>query len=279
MMALKHLWQAIYQKITHQKSTKNDHKTWALTPTTTSIDVELGRALWPLLSRNLMSNDFTQHKNSIPLSVLGELPELIQHDVGMPLKPLRLLPTSALGANEYRLFIRGQNVGNGHIYPGFYQVLSELCLPEYAEEVLCVLRFDIDPLTHGPCYWVPENHGADSKARYYPQASEVLRNHCYEVALASAGSLVSMNDLMPLLKQLQKHYPQEMSVLMNERGLSLKSLHYVLCHLWEARVSTRDWATVLANLIFLTEQSNNPGEWVDTWLSVMPEEDFNIFAF
>ncbi|MBY0450291.1 MAG: FHIPEP family type III secretion protein [Cyanobacteria bacterium] len=278
-MALKHLWQAIYQKITDQKSQKKDSTEIRLTPSNTSIDVELGRALWPLLSGDLMSGDLTQDKKSVPLSILGELPGLIQRDVGMPLKPLRFLPTSAVGPNEYRLFIRGQNVGNGYIYPGFYQVLSQLTFPDGAETIREQVRFDIDPLTHAPCYWVPECCIAPAEAKYYPQAAHVLRNHCYEVALASAGSLVSMNDLMPLLKQLRQHFPQEIAVLIDERDLSLKTLHYVLCHLWEARVSTRDWATVLANLIFLTEQSNNPDEWVDTWLSVMPEEDFNIFAF
>jgi flagellar biosynthesis protein FlhA len=198
-----------------------------------AVELEVGLGLVPLLGTG-QGVDLKDRIHALRRQVAAEL--------GLVLPPVRVRDNLELETNQYRIRVRGAEVGNGTVLPSYYLAMTTGTLP--VEGIATH-----DPVFGVPAYWIR----ADAKDRAelagatVIDAPSVIVTHLAEVVRRHAWEILGRQDVQTLLDHVRQSHPAVVQELIPDL-LSLGELQRVLAALLRERVSIRDLPTILEAL-------------------------------
>ena len=215
------------------------------------IRIELGYGLLGLVNDAAADNRLTDQ--------IRALRRQFAADLGFVLPAVRMLDNLALGANDYRLFLKETEVARGSVHPERLLAMhpggAAITLPGEATREPA---FGMDAL------WIDRAHRADALAQGLTvvDAVTVVTTHLTEVLRDGLPELLSYTETQKLLADLPGDQQKLVSDLVPGR-VTLATVQRVLQSLLGEGVSIRDLATILeaigeasaqtANVVSITE--------------------------
>ena len=197
-----------------------------------TLELELGVGLVQLVDR-AQHGDLLDKISSIRRSLAMEL--------GTVMPPVRIRDNVQLGANEYRVKIRGNPVASGQVRPGKLLAM---------DSGIVTGKIDGEP-TKEPAFglnawWIDAALRSRAETMNFTvvQPSEVLATHLTELVRRHADELLTRDEVNNLLEQLKQKAPKlvEETIPAIVKPVELQK---ILQNLLKERVSVRDLETVL----------------------------------
>ncbi|MDX2035181.1 MAG: flagellar biosynthesis protein FlhA [Isosphaeraceae bacterium] len=178
------------------------------------------------------------------LERLRTIRQRVARDLGLIVPQVRIRDEIGLGANDYRLKIRGTIVGQGTAYAGRLLAVPPSGLATRPEG-----RDGIDPTTGRPAVWIHADGReiAELAGCRILEASAVVAGHFAEVVLGHADELMTREQVGRLLDKVRGGSPALVDEVVPGL-LRAGEVQRILQNLLRERVSVRDLETILETL-------------------------------
>jgi flagellar biosynthesis protein FlhA len=199
------------------------------------MGIEVGYKIVPLVD---------PQKNGGILERINALRRQMARDMGMIVPPIRVRDNLQLGANQYVIKIRGQDVAKGDIFPDCYLAIDSGTTTKSVEGTKT-----FDPAYGLPALWISGAGKDDAEASGYTivdpvsvmitHLTEIIKNHAYEI--------LCREDVQKLIENLKKESPTIVDEL-TPGIMPLGNVQEVLKNLLKEHVPIRDMATILETI-------------------------------
>ncbi|MBN2143646.1 MAG: flagellar biosynthesis protein FlhA [Candidatus Aureabacteria bacterium] len=161
-------------------------------------------------------------------------------DLGLIVPPIRIRDNMQLGANEYSIKIKGNEVAKGEVIPDSYLAMNPTGIPEELVGIQTV-----EPAFGLPATWVneTEKNRAETLGFTVVDASSVLATHLTELIKKYAHELLSRQDVQGMVDNLKKRYPAVVEDVIPVK-ISIGQTHRVLQNLLREQISIRNLMTI-----------------------------------
>ena len=192
----------------------------------------------------------------------GSLVERIQRirrqmvqDLGLVVPSVHLRDNLRLDSGEYRILLRGEEVGRGRVVPRQHLAIN----PGDADKPLKGLA-TIDPVFGLEAFWIHEKTRMDAQASGYTvvDVPTVLTTHLTELLQQYGHELYSRNQLNTMLERVGEENPKLVDELIPD-PLPRSTVLRVFRNLLREGVSVRDGQTVLEALSDHAPRMRDPG--------------------
>ena len=165
-------------------------------------------------------------------------------DLGLIVPSVHLRDNLRLDGGEYRVVLRGEEVGRGRVVPRQHLAIN----PGDAEPNLSGLKC-IDPVFGLEALWITDKNKLDAQAKGYTvvDVPTVLTTHLTEILQQYGHELFSRNQLHNMLERVGEENPQLVEELIPDQ-LPRSSVLRVFRNLLREGVSVRDGTTILEAL-------------------------------
>lgn len=175
-------------------------------------------------------------------------------ELGIIVPPIRIRDNIQLPPNRYVMRIRGTQVAEGELMPGYYLALESGTLASRVEGIPTK-----DPAFGLPGLWIPEVRKEQAERAGYTvvEPAAVLATHLKEVIRQNAHRLLTRQEVSRLIEGVKK----ENQALVDELIpglLSLGQVQKVLQNLLRERVSIRNLVTILEALADSAPMTKDP---------------------
>ncbi len=208
------------------------------------LRIELGYGLLPLIHTDTGPRLTDQVK---------AVRRAIAHDLGFVTPPVRILDNMQLGANEYVIRLKEQEIARGELRPGHFLVMDPGGKP---------INLIGDP-TKEPAFgldamWVDESQREEASLKGFTvvDAATVLTTHLTEIIKGEAPELLSYAETRKLIDALPDKHRNLVNDLIPSVA-SVTTVQRVLQALLGEKVSIRDLPTVLEAIAEAAPQSQN----------------------
>ncbi len=217
-----------------------------------ALELEVGYGLLPLID--------VEKGGELPGRVTA-LRRQLASDLGILLPSVHLRDNLRLEATEYRVKLRGQQIGSGVIYPDRLMALE----PGGGEPPIDGLTAK-EPAFGLPARWILQSDRPQAEAMGLTlvDPASVITTHLSEVIRRTAHELVGRQEVQELLATLSKESPKLVEDTV-PAAITLGELARVVRGLLRERLSVRDLRTVLEavgdaaprskDTVFLVEQT------------------------
>jgi flagellar biosynthesis protein FlhA len=200
-----------------------------------TLELEVGFSVVPLVDKG-RGGDLLDKISAIRRQLAVEL--------GLVMPPVRIRDNVNLGANEYRVKIRGNPVAAGQLRPGRLLAMdSGIATGRIDGEATKEPAFGLD------AWWIDPALRDRAETLNYTvvQPTEVLATHLTEIVRRHADELLTRDEVNNLLEQLKQKAPKlvEETVPAVVKPVELQK---VLQNLLRERVAIRDLETILETL-------------------------------
>lgn len=205
-------------------------------------------------------------KNGGILERINALRRQMARDMGMIVPPIRVRDNLHLGANQYVIKIRGQDIAKGDVFPECYLAIDSGGTTKSIDGTKTT-----DPAYGLPAVWITGSVKDDAEASGYTivdpvsvmitHLTEIIKNHAYEI--------LCREDVQKLIENLKKESPSLIEEL-TPSVLPLGSVQEVLKNLLKEQIPIRDMATILetiADYVTATKDTELLTEYVRQRLS------------
>lgn len=199
------------------------------------MGIEVGYKIVPLVD---------PQKNGGILERINALRRQMARDMGMIVPPIRVRDNLQLGANQYVIKIRGQDVAKGDIFSDCYLAIDSGTTTKSVEGTKT-----FDPAYGLPALWISGAGKDDAEASGYTivdpvsvmitHLTEIIKNHAYEI--------LCREDVQKLIENLKKESPTIVDEL-TPGIMPLGNVQEVLKNLLKEHVPIRDMATILETI-------------------------------
>jgi len=209
------------------------------------LGVEIGYGLIPIVDES-QGGDFLERVTTLRRQIAQEL--------GIIVPPVRIRDNIRLGANEYVIMIRGNNVARGTLEPGLFLAMN----PGFAEEDIQG-RDTIEPAFGLKAKWIEaqEKEKAELAGYTVVETSSVLATHLAEIIKNQAHEILTRQDVQTLVDNAKRDYPVLVEDLIPQT-VSLGLLQKVLKHLLRERVPVRDLIAILEAIGDYVQTTKDP---------------------
>ncbi|HID95636.1 MAG TPA: flagellar biosynthesis protein FlhA [Candidatus Latescibacteria bacterium] len=199
------------------------------------LEIEIGYGLIPLVDPQ-QGGDLLDRVTAIRKQCALEL--------GLIVPPIRIRDNLQLKPNEYKIKIRGVEVGGGELMPNNYLAMN----PGYARGEIEGTE-TTEPAFGLPAKWIPEPTKEQAELYGYTvvEAQAVLATHLTEVIKSHAHEILGRQDVQNLLDNVKQSYPAVVEELVPQVA-SLGTVQKVLQNLLKERIPIRDILTILETL-------------------------------
>ncbi len=161
-------------------------------------------------------------------------------DIGLIVPPIRIRDNMQLGANEYVIKIKGNQITKGEIMPDFFLAMN----PTNREEELVGIQTK-EPAFGLPATWVNENekNRAESLGFTVVDSTTVLATHLKEIIKKFGYELLTRQDVQTIVDNMKKKYPATVEDIIPGK-ISVAQTHRVLQNLLREQVSIRNMVTI-----------------------------------
>lgn len=205
-------------------------------------------------------------KNGGILERINALRRQMARDMGMIVPPIRVRDNLHLGANQYVIKIRGQDIAKGELFPDCYLAIDSGATTKSIDGMKTT-----DPAYGLPALWITGEVKDEAEASGYTivdpvsvmitHLTEIIKNHAYEI--------LCREDVQKLIENLKKESPSLVEEL-TPGVMPLGSLQEVLKNLLKEQIPIRDMATILetiADYVTATKDTELLTEYVRQRLS------------
>jgi flagellar biosynthesis protein FlhA len=227
--------------------TDSQEASWADVAPVDVLGLEVGYRLIPLVDRN---------QDGELLKRIRGLRKKFAQEVGFLSAPVHIRDNLELKPNEYRIALKGVEVGSGEAYPGMYLAINP-------GRVTGMLQGNPtkDPAFGLPATWIDSSQRDRAHALGYTvvDAGTVIATHLNHVILSNAAELLGRQETQQLLDHIAKEAPKLVEDLV-PKLLPLAVVQRVLQNLLEEGVSIRDTRTIIDVLAEHAARSQDPIE-------------------
>ncbi|MFM7590439.1 MAG: flagellar biosynthesis protein FlhA, partial [Isosphaeraceae bacterium] len=190
------------------------------------------------------------------LERLQRVRQRVARELGMIAPQVAIRDDITLGAQEYRISIRGVTIATGATYPGRLLAILPPGMDEKPEG-----REAFDPATGQAAVWIVAEgrQSAELAGCRIKDASAVLMEHLAEIIIGHADELLSRDQVIQLLDRVRA----SSSTLVEEvvpNLLRVGEIQKVLQNLLRERVSILDMETILESLALAAVVTRDPEE-------------------
>jgi flagellar biosynthesis protein FlhA len=209
------------------------------------IEFEFGYGLIPLADTN-QGGDLLDRVVMIRRQLALEL--------GLVIPVVRIRDNIQLAPNEYRIKIKGNEVGKGEIYLEHYLAISS------GVDDPTITGIDtVEPAFGIPAKWITEDMKTNAEMAGYTVVDppSVISTHLTEVLRNYAHELLGRQETKQLIDHLQENYP----ILVEEvtpNPLSVGDIQKVLAKLLKERVSIRNLPIIFETLADFSKVTTDP---------------------
>ena len=180
-------------------------------------------------------------------------------DLGLVVPPVRIRDNLELAPNEYKILLRGSDVGGSRVLLDHYLAMNPGTVVEEIEGTET-----IEPTFGLPALWIAEEQreGAQLSGYTVVDTSTIIATHISEIIKTHADELLTRQDVQNLLDQVAETHPKlvdEIKVSNVGLGLLLK----VLKGLLKERVSIRDRVSILEGIADALVMTRDPAMIVE----------------
>ncbi len=199
------------------------------------MGVEVGYKLVPLVD---------PQKNGGILDRINVLRRQMARDLGLIVPPIRVRDNLQLGANQYVIKIRGQDVAKGELFPECYLAIDSGAVTKQIDGI-----GTLDPAYGLPALWVTSSVREDAEASGYTivDPASVMITHLTEVIKQHAHEIICRDDVQKIIDNLKKESPIVVEEL-TPNAMPLGSIQEVLRNLLKEQVPIRDMATIMETI-------------------------------
>jgi flagellar biosynthesis protein FlhA len=177
-------------------------------------------------------------------------------EIGILVPPVKLRDNLQLNSNEYRILLKGLEVGKGVVYPQL-----SLAMNATESEFVPEGEATVEPVFGLPAVWISdayrrdcERHGytvVDGPSVLVTHLSEVIKRHCHEI--------LTRQDVQKLLDNLRETHAAVVNELVPDK-LSVGHVQRILRNLLAENVSIRNLSGVLESISDYSEVTKNVDE-------------------
>lgn len=159
---------------------------------------------------------------------------------------------------EYMIFVRGNVVASGYVYPDKYMVLASEW-DRYHDEMLENAIVGVDPIWQVQAYWVDKETAKNNKECVAVSPTDVIKQHLREIAIKYANDLITIVDVGRYIEQAKTINKDIIPTLekLNKR-LSIEDIRQVFVNLITEEVSVKDVCYIFERLADYARKSAEP---------------------
>ncbi|NLZ28695.1 MAG: flagellar biosynthesis protein FlhA [Firmicutes bacterium] len=166
-------------------------------------------------------------------------------ELGFVIQPIRIRDNLRLQPNEYRIKLKGNEVGRGEIRPGLFLALNpDGEIPEELEGIVTH-----EPTFNLPALWITEElkDRAESMGCTVVDSVTVMITHLTEIIRNNAHELVSRQTVKEMLDKIKESDQAVVEELVPE-VLSMGDIQKVFQNLLQEKIPLHDMVTILETL-------------------------------
>ena len=159
---------------------------------------------------------------------------------------------------EYMIFVRGNVVASGYVYPDKYMVLASEW-DSYHDEIPENAIVGVEPVWQVQAYWVDKETAKNNKECVAVSPTDVIKQHLREIAIKYANDLITIVDVGRYIEQAKTINKGIIPTLekLNKR-LSIEDIRQVFANLITEEVSVRDICYIFERLADYARKSAEP---------------------
>lgn len=178
----------------------------------------------------------------------------LAEELGFVMPPVRIRDNMTMGANDYRIKVRGNAIASGQTRPGLLMAMdSGISTGQIQGEPTTEPAFGLT------AYWVDPNLRSRAESLNYTvvDPTSVLTTHLLEVVKQYADELLTREEIGNLVEQLKQRAPKLIEQAVPE-VVSFGLLQKVLQGLLRERVPIRDLETIIETLAEWKPRTSDP---------------------
>ncbi len=229
---------------------------YSLLPSLDMVELEVGFGLIPLVDEN-QSGDLL-HRIRIVRQQLAQ-------EMGFVIPPIHIRDNLKLEQSEYRILLKGTEIGRGRIMLGYLLAINP---GDVAEEIDGIPTRE--PTFNLPALWIEEDKKEEALNAGYTivDPSAVITTHITELLKQHADELLTRQDVQHMLDHLAENSPKVVEEL--KEAATLGIVQKVLQNLLREGISIRDLLTIaeaIADYAHVTKDPEVLTEYVRQRLS------------
>ena len=190
------------------------------------------------------------------LAKIAALRQQVTDQLGYIIPNIRIMDSSALDANEYKIEIRGNKVAIGSVYPGKLMVLAEQWdatgKPTPADSIV-----GKDPTYQADAYWIdPANISEDDQVNAVDSVDVIVTN-LQECVRKYVDEVMTKTDVLKLMELVKSQDPTLVNDLI-PTIISTSDLRKIFVNLIREKVSIKDIIFIFERLCDYARFSKEP---------------------
>ncbi len=212
-----------------------------------TLQIELGYAL--------VSMADTQKGGDLIERVTGVRRHFAQ-ELGVLVPPIRLRDNLHLGANEYRVLLKGNSIAQAQLMPGHWLAMNATNSKTALKGIPT-----IEPVFQLPATWITEVERKAAEVAGYTvvDAASVLVTHLSETVKRHCHEILTRQDVQVLLDNLKTTHPAVVNELIPAQ-LTVGHVQRILQNLLAEGISIRNLAGILEKVSDYAALTKNPDE-------------------
>jgi len=196
------------------------------------IRIEIGFSLVPLVDPE-RGGDLVSHVTNVRKQLASQL--------GIIVPPIHIRDNLQLGSDEYKILVRGQEVGAGKLRPGWMMALGPMSEREQLKGTPTT-----EPAFGLPALWIKPERKVEAEMLSFTviDCVAVLITHLTEVLKTNAADILTRDAVQQLLDGFKERAPAVVNELVPEL-LTVGELQKVLQNLLREKVSIRNLGLIL----------------------------------
>ncbi|MHC5109878.1 MAG: flagellar biosynthesis protein FlhA [Planctomycetota bacterium] len=196
------------------------------------MELEVGYGLIKLVDRK---------KGGDLLDRITNMRKQVAQEMGIVVPPIRIRDEASLEPNQFRVKIKGLEIGKGEILPGHL-----LAIDSGAASEKMIGMETTEPAFGLPAVWIEEAHRHDAEHRNYTvvEPSSVVSTYLTELIRRHADEILTRQQVNRLIDHLREKSPKLVEEVVGE-VLKPNEIQRVLQALLRERVPIRDLETIL----------------------------------
>ncbi len=190
------------------------------------------------------------------LPKIAALRQRVTDELGFIIPNIRIMDSSALGANEYLIAIRGNTVATGSVYPGRSMVIAEQW-DSLGKEVPQDAIVGVDPTYQTQAYWLnPNDIGLEDPVTQV-DCVDVIVTHLQECVRKYVDDVMTKTDVLKLMELVKSQDPTLVNDLV-PTIISTSDLRKIFVNLIREKVSIKDIIFIFERLCDYARFSKEP---------------------
>lgn len=195
-------------------------------------------------------------QDGLLLPKIAALRQRVTDELGYIIPNIKIMDSSALGANEYMIAVRGNTVAVGTVYPKKSMVIADQW-DALGKEVPKDAIIGVDPTYQTPAYWLDNTFLQNHKDVTAIDCVDVIITHLQDCARKYVDEIMTKTDVLKLMELVKQQDPTLVNDLV-PAIISTSDLRKIFVNLIREKVSIKDIIYIFERLCDYARFSKEP---------------------